>query len=403
MNRIILIGNGFDLAHGLKTSYKHFIDNYWSEFAKKVYNGGVFTPWKDELVDFKLIGTDIYSSMCSSPPITSYSIFMDLIDRADEDGDLIDVRINNFFKHISQKTCLETWLDIENEYYTILKDFLQESRRYAKLWPTVKNLNDDFCKVKEELKKYLTKVCKQKIEANGQIIKSIEWPLRPSHIAKAKTKREILIREIFDKQLLMSNHPESEVKRLIKEGNKHLENMKIGKTWFLNFNYTNTAKILYKIPEDDIINIHGELNSPSNNPMIFGYGDELDDDYRAIEKTNDNDFLENIKSIRYHYTPNYRKLLDFLEDEPYQVCIMGHSCGNSDRTLLNTIFEHEHCVSVKPFFHQWRDKKTQEVKDDYTNIVMNISRNFNDKQKMRDVVVNRKFCRPLVPLSGKPR
>ena len=29
MNRIILIGNGFDLAHGLKTGYKNFIDNYW--------------------------------------------------------------------------------------------------------------------------------------------------------------------------------------------------------------------------------------------------------------------------------------------------------------------------------------------------------------------------------------
>jgi len=25
MNRIILVGNGFDLAHGLKTSYKDFI------------------------------------------------------------------------------------------------------------------------------------------------------------------------------------------------------------------------------------------------------------------------------------------------------------------------------------------------------------------------------------------
>jgi hypothetical protein len=26
MNRIILIGNGFDVAHDLKTSYKNFID-----------------------------------------------------------------------------------------------------------------------------------------------------------------------------------------------------------------------------------------------------------------------------------------------------------------------------------------------------------------------------------------
>jgi len=27
MNRLELIGNGFDLAHGLKTSYSHFIEN----------------------------------------------------------------------------------------------------------------------------------------------------------------------------------------------------------------------------------------------------------------------------------------------------------------------------------------------------------------------------------------
>ena len=31
MNRIVLIGNGFDLAHGLKTSYMDFIDWYWEQ------------------------------------------------------------------------------------------------------------------------------------------------------------------------------------------------------------------------------------------------------------------------------------------------------------------------------------------------------------------------------------
>ena len=28
MNRLIIIGNGFDLAHGIKTSYKDFIADY---------------------------------------------------------------------------------------------------------------------------------------------------------------------------------------------------------------------------------------------------------------------------------------------------------------------------------------------------------------------------------------
>ena len=73
---------------------------------------------------------------------------------------------------------------------------------------------------------------------------------------------------------------------------------------------------------------------------------------------------------------------------------MGHSCGNSDRTLLNTLFEHENCASVKVFYHQ-----PEEGKDDYSNLIRNISRNFNDKARMRDTVVNWEACLPLVPAS----
>ena len=29
MNRLVIIGNGFDIAHGLKTSYMDFINWYW--------------------------------------------------------------------------------------------------------------------------------------------------------------------------------------------------------------------------------------------------------------------------------------------------------------------------------------------------------------------------------------
>jgi len=31
MNRLVIIGNGFDMAHGLKTSYKDFINWYWDK------------------------------------------------------------------------------------------------------------------------------------------------------------------------------------------------------------------------------------------------------------------------------------------------------------------------------------------------------------------------------------
>ena len=69
---------------------------------------------------------------------------------------------------------------------------------------------------------------------------------------------------------------------------------------------------------------------------------------------------------------------------------MGHSCGNSDRTLLNTIFEHENCISIKPYYH-----KRSDGSDNYIEIVQNISRNFKDPKLMRDRVVNKYYCEPL--------
>ena len=53
MNRIVLIGNGFDLAHGLKTSYKNFIDWYWNDWGDKLLHGLNKTE-TDGLCSFKL-------------------------------------------------------------------------------------------------------------------------------------------------------------------------------------------------------------------------------------------------------------------------------------------------------------------------------------------------------------
>ncbi|MFQ8805313.1 MAG: AbiH family protein [Alistipes indistinctus] len=38
MNRIILVGNGFDKAHGMATGYRDFIDNYWNKVAVQIFS-----------------------------------------------------------------------------------------------------------------------------------------------------------------------------------------------------------------------------------------------------------------------------------------------------------------------------------------------------------------------------
>ena len=160
------------------------------------------------------------------------------------------------------------------------------------------------------------------------------------------------------------------------------------RTMLLCFNYIGTVKE-YEQYGGLILNyIHGELEHPEH--IIFGYGDELDKDYQDILDKQDNELLKNVKSVKYLETKNYHKMLDFLMAAPFQVLIMGHSCGNSDRTLLNTVFEHENCVSIKPFYHKWEDGS-----DNYLELVQNISRNFTNMRLFRDRVVNKEQCKTM--------
>ncbi len=276
-------------------------------------------------------------------------------------------------------------------------------------------LNRDFDTVKKRLESYLTQVVNEtQIEPFLSIRESFRRLINPNEVAYGKQK--MFVDSILNKIVTWGEkdavqldeeedpnycfrHSQDEERRYYVM--KHLSDKQFQvvncmpfSTLILNFNYTQTAKQLYVEDGIMIINIHGELGNDYN-PIIFGYGDELDDDYKRIEKLQNNDFLENIKFVHYHETNNYRWVLDFIESDAYQVIIMGHSCGNSDRTLLNTLFEHPNCISVKVFYHQLEDGT-----DNYSDLIRNLSRNFNDKDAMRDKVVNKKYCLPLVPVSN---
>ena len=137
-----------------------------------------------------------------------------------------------------------------------------------------------------------------------------------------------------------------------------------------------------------LIHIHGKIGD-SNNKINFGFGDEMDDHYKLIENKDDNEYLKNIKSFQYLQNSNYKDMLDFLERSKFQIYIMGHSCGLSDRILLNKLFEHHNCRSIKVFYYKDGDR------DNFTEIVQNISRHFDKKEMMRERIVNKLLCKPL--------
>lgn len=333
---------------------------------------------------------------------------------------------SHLFASINKNIKDRNWVDIENEYYLWLKRLLKKEKcEYA----TPLQLNQDLEIIKEYLIGCLLPIQKRLIRP--ELVKAC---LRDT-IYEPFSMRDISVKgkELF-LQFLKGRWDESQIEDktarhifsanygysfdemecditfhlhdVVTNWESHQDHLLKGKSvpdyyllpdqvLLLNFNYTTMADLY--LPEGSafqVNHIHGELEN-DDNPVIFGYGDELDEDYKTISNLNDNAYLTNIKSIRYLETDNYRRLLSFVDSAPYQIYIMGHSCGNSDRTLLNTLFEHRNCVSIKPYYHLKEDGT-----NNYIEIIQNISRNFNDMQLMRDRVVNKSYCRPLVPVGA---
>lgn len=362
MNRLVLIGNGFDLAHGLKTSYVDFIDWYWEQWKQRLL-GSDKKVESDELCSFKLkdsVGLHgwylVWGHHYTRPNIQISWKEMDVVDIARNDKDLCDFEYNSsFFQRINQSIETKGWVDIENEYYAQLIH-LRTKDEYC-------ILNKQLEIVRDLLKKYLDNELDTRKPVG--VIASIKGKMNQSVPKEEMAVESELHRSIYNKPL------------------------GINKVMLLSFNYTPIA-YLYKDTSHvtDVNYIHGKLNKPES--IIFGYGDELDDNFMKLMQLNENECLRHIKSVRYLESDRYRRMLEFIESDYFQVCIMGHSCGNSDRTLLNTIFEHKNCISIKPYYYM-KDDGT----DSYIETIQNISRNFKDMKLMRDRVVNKLYCEKL--------
>lgn len=394
MNRLVIIGNGFDLAHGLPTGYCDFIKWYWERFIETTMFINNFNQIQreDDLVSINvdLSYIDYYNRIEIENAYYSVDSYNNLISFIKNFDSTLRFK-NSLFEIINNQNDILNWVDIENEYYKLLKDCLKDNSNSQ-----VIKLNQEFKQIKNFFEVYLkTEVCaKYNFTFNSGLNKffDIEFRTQPS-----------FFKEFHFEWKDDSEELQQYIQNIKSENYGYGE--KIYPTFlnlFLNFNYTPTVDLYIKEYENDInhygnnqqIQIHGRIGN-IDNPINFGFGDEMDDEYANIEKKNDNEYLRYIKSFQYFQNSDYKKVLEFINSGNFQVYIMGHSCGLSDRTLLNTIFENEYCKSIKIFYHEYEQLKKDFTKDNYTEIVQNISRHFSDKKLMRRKVVEKDLCEPL--------
>ncbi len=371
MNRLILIGNGFDLAHGLKTSYYDFILDYFKECCinslekLKLLNqvSANFILYEDLLISIKIISKNSIVFEFDIPRFEDNTINAirdcnsteDIVDILSKLKILIKYNGYGFPESILKSINSKKWVDIESLYYEGLKKCLKEHIAHKSTH------NSDFQTIER-----LTYLNNQLDFIKDKLINYL------SEIEKNNTKKINELNEILNSGLVVKNLKTD-------KGTVSIDDSVL----LLNFNYTKTPVRYISNDKFDIVNIHGELNN-TENQIIFGYGDEVDKYYKEIEDLNENEFFKHIKSFDYFKTSNYSKLLAFLDNDEFEVFTMGHSCGLSDRTMLSTIFEHPNCKSIKIFFH--------ENYNDYRNKTYEISRHFNDKLAMRDKIVPFSKC-----------
>ena len=406
MNRVIIIGNGFDKAHQLPTGYTDFINHYWETVSYKIFRPydrwmaehygqiNMPDPYEDDLISFQVFrekGHGERLSFDSRLADNAYADICEFINGINQDNTIqgsCSLKFKNqFLKHLSELYSLKNWVDIENEYYNKLKEILSTDS-YTATDPVLKQT------ISKQMRQISSNTSAKQLNLEFEAIKNLLEQYLTEITASAQITKHPSIQEAFHSQVQLAEVACSKYQMLLESIMSHIVSLD-RKDVISEDGKTDSKYLFCQSREDKVrhyIHIHGELNNPDN-PIIFGYGDELDDDYRNIENLQDNEFLENIKSMRYFETGNYRAMLDFIESQPYQIFIMGHSCGNSDRTLLHKLFEHRNCFSIKAFYHQRKDGT-----DDYSNLIRNISRNFNDKSEMRDIVVNKTLSSPLVPL-----
>ena len=350
-NRLIIVGNGYDLALGLKTSYHDFmlwllkkgIIEFVEEFDCKHYENPIF---------------QIQPTLSNRPPflkdykkeLKNLSDFTSIIWKFQHVHKVIISPEKGFPESLIYECSNKKWVDIESLYF----------ERMESLFGRIQN--------------NLTKG-----ELSG--ISSLN-----SQMEYLRVKLLDYIREqqsVFSKNLEKSKYDKQEsFIRSFEENLSKTKNVQVPIVMFLNFNYTNTIKPFFDISEFGKhlkfkeISIHGSTIEADNNPIIFGYGDDTSKAYKEMELHQESTLRRYIKSFYYPDTHNYHNLLNFLNTDKYEVCIIGHSCGLSDKTLLKTIFEHENCISLKAYHYNGRN--------DHFNKRLEVSRHFDDKAKMRE-------------------
>ena len=355
--KILLIGNGFDLAHGLPTSYKDFLDFckmvrelYTYPIIDNEYNQKKLIDWNtDKTIKSKLLECYENRKNCFEDKITTQCKELDeLYDCIKE-----NVWINYFLER--EKSIGENWIDFESEISNVVKA-IETLKGYIER-------DEDVLKIKDTKQKtiiYFLKIAKKSLQDVFNL-KRIDGFIEDISIELDKLIRslEIYICEFVNEIDIIKEN--DDIKTITPD-------------YVLSFNYSNTYERIYGQSKEVTYDyIHGKADIENNVDtcnLVLGIDEYLEDDkndklefiafkkfYQRIYKSTDSTYMKWVEQIKKYPEVNHN------------LFIFGHSLDKTDRDILKLLICNDN-VTTKIYYY----RKNKNDKKELGKLIKNLVR-----------------------------
>ena len=305
---VLILGNGFDLAHGLKTKYSDFL-----EYCKEKYS------------TTKNVGVDNSNNFLFE---------------------------NVWVKHFLNKTLEgDKWIDLENEIYNVIENlsklpYFKDSKSYER------HKNTAFILLKNYMQ--FTFEDARRFFKDSSTIYTGEC-----HNELVKNFIPFLYRQLRDFVNEFEKYLIEEENRIINTAPKYNLRISNGCVSLLNFNYTDTCEKLYNINfnynncgiKTKAVYVHGKINNVNGCNLVLGTH-SFDNEKIPVEF---NIFKKHHQRHRYGTIEPYQELLNELKysKKIYTPVfhIIGHSLDKTDHNILKHILLAREKSIINIYYH----------------------------------------------------
>ena len=338
-NNLLIIGNGFDLEHDLKTHYTDFFDTINNNVSSKneiILNNNKYLI-KDNNLLLYLIKEYKQNKLQGNNWIDIETELKKIISLIEE------INLNNFIDNMSYYS---------GDEYTTIKKIQSKSSYYFKncLFPFI--IGNNYYKYINEHYNISIKILEKDLNELTNMLRDYLLEQDISNLTKTKDISDI--------------------------------DYKI--THVLSFNYTDTFRKIYSDIDDDKIDfIHGSLNK---NNLVLGINETLTED--TANKIVDTVYFK--KYFQRIYKKTDYKYVSWLDPTDYKnyadfdtVYIHGHSLDESDKEILEKIINSvlkKYTPTVKIFYYDEKHYR-QEV----TNLIKILGKDVFQKYYFQNRII----------------